>query len=41
MTVMVPDAPRAGEIVVIVVLADGGRPRPRINKDGARPVPST
>jgi hypothetical protein len=41
MTVMVPDAPRAGEIVVIVVLADGGRPRPRVNKDGARPVPST
>jgi hypothetical protein len=37
-TVMVPDAPRPNEIVVIVALADGGRPRPRIDKDGARPV---
>jgi hypothetical protein len=39
MTVMVPGAPRAADIVVIVVLADGGRPRPRVDKDGARPVP--
>ena len=37
-TVAVPDAPRPGEIVVIVALADGGRPRPRIDKDGARPT---
>ena len=39
-TVAVPDAPRPGEIVVIVALADGGRPRPRIDKDGARPTGS-
>jgi hypothetical protein len=38
MTVSVPDAPRPGEIVVIIVLADGGRPRPRIDKDGAKAV---
>ena len=37
-TVAVPDAPRAGEIVVVLALSDGGRPRPRIDKDGARPV---
>ena len=37
-TVSVPDAPRPGEIVVIVVLTDGGRPRPRIDKDGAKAV---
>jgi len=36
-TVGVPGAPRPGEIVVIVALSDGGRPRPRIDKDGARP----
>ncbi len=35
-TVAVPDAPRPAEIVVIAALADGGRPRPRIDKDGAR-----
>ena len=35
-TVMVPDAPRPGEIVAIVALGDGGRPRPRIDKEGAR-----
>src|ERR1019366_633970 len=28
-TLMVPNAPRPDEIVVIVVLSDGGRPRPR------------
>ena len=38
MTVSVPDAPRPSEIVVIVVLADGGRPRPRIDKDGAKRI---
>jgi hypothetical protein len=38
MTVSVPDAPRPNEIVVIVVLADRGRPRPRIDKDGAKAV---
>jgi hypothetical protein len=37
LTVTVPDAPRPAEIVVIVALADGGRPRPRVDKDGARP----
>lgn len=35
-TVVVPDAPRPGEIVVVVALGDGGRPRPRIDKGGAR-----
>lgn len=29
-SVMVPNAPRPDEIVVIVALADGGRPRPRV-----------
>jgi hypothetical protein len=29
-TVQVPGAPRADEIVVILVYADGGRPRPRL-----------
>jgi hypothetical protein len=38
MTVSVPGAPRLAEIVVIVALSDGGRPRPRIDKDGARPL---
>jgi Amino acid synthesis len=37
-TVAVPDAPRPSEIVVIVALSDGGRPRPRVDKNGARPV---
>ena len=41
----VPDAPRAGEIVVAIVVTDGGRPRPRVGgltkdqiegKDGLR-----
>lgn len=35
LTVTVPNAPRADEIVVIVALADGGRPRPRVSKVGA------
>jgi len=34
MTLMVPAAPRPDEIVVAVVLADGGRPRPRVSKSG-------
>jgi hypothetical protein len=33
--VTVGNAPRPDEIVVIVALADGGRPRPRIAKSGA------
>lgn len=33
--VTVANAPRPDEIVVIVALADGGRPRPRIAKSGA------
>jgi hypothetical protein len=37
MTVMVPGAPRPKELVVIVVLSDGGRPRPRVDKTGAVP----
>ena len=37
LSVMVPNAPRPDEIVVIVALADGGRPRPRIAKSGAVP----
>jgi hypothetical protein len=37
-TVAVPGAPRPAEIVVVVALSDGGRPRPRIDKDGARPI---
>lgn len=36
-TVCVPGAPRPDEIVVVVALADGGRPRPRVSKDGAVP----
>jgi hypothetical protein len=35
MTLMVTGAPRPNEIVVIVVLSDGGRPRPRVDKTGA------
>jgi hypothetical protein len=30
--VTVPNAPRPDEIVVVVALADGGRPRPRVKK---------
>lgn len=36
-TLMVPNAPRPDEIVVVVALADGGRPRPRVSKAGAVP----
>jgi hypothetical protein len=35
MSVMVPGAPRPDEIVVVLVLSDGGRPRPRVSKEGA------
>ncbi len=40
-TVMVPGAPRPEEIVVIVAIADGGRPRPRVGKAGAIPPKGT
>lgn len=33
-SVTVEGAPRPNEILVIVALSDGGRPRPRVNKDG-------
>lgn len=36
-SVMVANAPRPDEIVVVVALADGGRPRPRVSKAGAVP----
>jgi Amino acid synthesis len=32
MTVMIADAPRPDEIVVIMIAADGGRPAPRVGK---------
>ena len=32
MTVMIADAPRPDEIVVVMVAADGGRPAPRVGK---------
>jgi hypothetical protein len=32
MTLMVPDAPRPDEIVLVMAIADGGRPRPRSGK---------
>ena len=32
LSVMIPNAPRPNEIVAIVALADGGRPRPRVKK---------
>lgn len=35
--VTISGAPRPEEIVAIVVLADGGRPRPRVAKSGAVP----
>ena len=35
MTVLVPDAPRPNEIVVVMALSDGGRPHPRIGKGRA------
>ena len=36
-TVTIPGAPRPEEIVVIMALGDGGRPRPRVAKSGAVP----
>jgi Amino acid synthesis len=35
LSIAVGNAPRPDEIVVIVALADGGRPRPRVSKAGA------
>jgi Amino acid synthesis len=37
MTLMVSAAPRPREIVVIVALSDGGRPRPRVATSGSVP----
>jgi hypothetical protein len=37
MTVSVGGAPRPREILVIVALSDGGRPRPRVQRSGAVP----
>ena len=37
MTLMVSGAPRPNEILVIVALSDGGRPRPRVAKSGVVP----
>ncbi len=36
-SVTVPGAPRPGEIIVIAAVSDGGRPRPRVDKNGAKP----
>ena len=38
LTVMVPDAPRPAELVVVVALADGGRPRPRVEMGGMKTI---
>jgi Amino acid synthesis len=35
LSIAIGNAPRPDEIVLIVVLADGGRPRPRVSKAGA------
>ena len=35
LSIAIGNAPRPDEIVVIVALADGGRPRPRVSKAGA------
>ena len=35
LTIAVPDAPRPDEIVVVVAVADGGRPHPRVGKGRA------
>lgn len=32
LSVMVPEAPRPDEIVVVMAVADGGRPRPRVGR---------
>jgi hypothetical protein len=39
-TAAVPGAPRPAEVVIIVALSDGGRPRPRIDRNGAK-MPGT
>ena len=39
MTVMLAGAPRPSEIVAIVALSNGGRPRPRVAKSGSVPPP--
>jgi hypothetical protein len=39
LTVTVGGAPRPKEILVIVVLSDGGRPRPRVARSGVVPPP--
>jgi hypothetical protein len=42
MTVFVPDAPRAGEIVVVLAVSDAGRPHPRVgNRRTAPQEPKT
>ncbi len=35
MSVMVPDAPRPDEILVVMAVSDGGRPHPRVGKGRA------
>ena len=35
LSVMVPDAPRPDEIVVVMAVSDGGRPHPRVGKGRA------
>jgi len=35
LTVMVADAPRPDEIVIVLAVSDGGRPRPRVGKGRA------
>ena len=37
MTIALAGSPRPDEILVIIVLADGGRPRPRVSKIGVVP----
>ena len=37
LSVTVANAPRPDEVVVLIALADGGRPRPRVSKAGAVP----
>jgi hypothetical protein len=32
MTVMVADAPRPDEVVIVMAVSDGGRPNPRVGK---------
>jgi hypothetical protein len=39
LTVTIEGAPRPDEILVIVALSDGGRPRPRVAKSGIVPPP--